>query len=122
MEEYDKLQKEIIATLERLEKSGALDKFMESIPKWILSYTDYTPIITPSCGYKEVSSSTKIMAATFIHDAENKLALAQAYIAYPRELYDSYNNEYREYIQNEDILKYLADYEADCGEGNAWVI
>lgn len=121
MEEYIELQEKILSTLERLEKSGTLDRFTNNIPEKQLGFEDYMPpTITSDYGYSQLKSSCANLASNLLYEAECKMALAKAYANYPTQLYNSYNNEYRKYIQNPDILKFLQDYEADHkGEGNA---
>lgn len=110
----EKLLKEILATAQRMEKSGTLEKMFKNVRGLTgdekLQHTP--PFIAEDYGYKALSDYCLFNALKWASEAETCMAKAKRYSNWVRETYEDYKSREKE-IKQPDILKFIRDYEED---------
>lgn len=110
------LFEKLIATMERLEKTGTLEKFYNSVKEENMLYRVDMPYISEEHDYKDIRDDMYFRTAMSIQNAEKEMGKAKFYMSRTKSLYDTYKpNE--KIITNPDILKFIKDYEEDIGIG-----
>lgn len=100
------LLNKILATMDRLKKSGTLEHFLATAPepKW-----DDVDWPTVAEGYDAMYASCLHKGARALHEAEKFMGIAKHYVMYVDKLYKNYADREEE-IKNPEILKFIKDY------------
>ena len=102
---------QLIATLERLERAGTLQKFLKGAPEvprdelW-----KSTTIPATSKGFKEMHDVCMVAFSLRLSEIERAMAWANYYADYCKNTYDGYVAN-RDKIKNPEILRFIKDYE-----------
>ena len=102
---------QLLATLERLEKAGTLQKSLGGVPEvpreelW-----RSTTIPAGSKGFNEMHDVCMVALSLRLSEMERSMAWANYYANYCKNIYDGYAAN-RENIKNPEILKFMEDYE-----------
>lgn len=110
MNDTEKVE-QLLATLERLEKTGTLQKFLKGAPEvpreelW-----KATSIPALSKGFKEMHDFCMVMLSLRLSEMERAMAWANYYADYCTNVYNGYAPD-RKKIKNPEILKFIKDYE-----------
>lgn len=110
MKDADKVE-QLLAMLERLEKAGTLQKFLEGaseVPREELWKSTTIPAV--SKGFKEMHDSCMVALSLRLSEMERAMAWANYYADYCKNIYDGYAAN-RESIKNPEILSFMKDYE-----------
>ena len=103
--------KQLLATLERLEKAGTLQKFLKEAPEVPRDeLLNSTMIPTVSEGFKKMHDFCMVELSLHISEMEKEMAWANYYAEYCKNIYDDYAAN-RENIKNPEILSFMKDYE-----------
>lgn len=107
-EEYE----ELMATLERIEKSDTLADIVENAPDPSWEDTASTiPAISEKNGFERIHESCLIKMAFALQRLEKEASMIKYINSYCKNLYESYKPREEE-IKHPDILKFIKDYEA----------
>lgn len=114
LEDWKKLEQKRIAVLERLEKAGTLQKFLDELPTLEPSWEHLggLPSIWGPGGYQEIKESCQAQLADYLLEAQTKLQMARFVGEHPTRLYEGYAQRQAE-IKASEILDYLRDFEDD---------
>ena len=102
---------QLLATLERLEKAGTLQKFLKGaseVPKDELWKSTMFPIVSE--GFKKMHGFCMVAMSIHLSEMEKEMAWVNYYAEYCKNIYDGYLSN-RENIKNPDILNFMKDYE-----------
>ena len=102
---------QLLATLERLEKAGTLQKFLggaPEVPREELWRSTTIPAV--SKGFNEMHDVCMVALSLRLSEMERSMAWANYYANYCKNIYDGYAAN-RENIKNPEILKFMEDYE-----------
>ena len=103
--------KQLLATLEHLEKAGTLQEFLKSVPEVPREeLLNSTIIPTVSEGFQTMHDFCTVELYLHISELENEMAWANYYAEYCKNIYDGYVAN-RENIKNPEILSFMKDYE-----------
>lgn len=102
---------QLIATLERLEKTGTLQEFLKEVPE-VPREELWKPamILTVSEGFKKMHDFCMVELSLHLSEMEKEMAWANYYGDYCKNIYDSYAAN-RDNIKNPEILNFMKDYE-----------
>lgn len=103
--------KQLLATLERLEKAGTLQRFLKGVPE-IPKEELWKSTVVPevSKGFKKMHDTCMMAISLHLSEMEREMALANYYANYCKNIYDGYAAD-RENIKNPEILEFMKDYE-----------
>lgn len=102
---------QLLAILERLEKAGTLKEFLKEAPKVPREeLLNSTMIPTVSEGFKKMHDFCMVSVPILLSEMEKTMALANYYVNYCKNIYDSYATN-RDNIKNPEILSFMKDYE-----------
>ena len=102
---------QLLATLERLEEAGTLQKFLKGapeVPREELWKSTMIPAV--SKGFKEMHDFCMVALSLRLSEMERAMAWANYYDEYCKYIYDGYAAN-RENIKNPEILEFMKDYE-----------
>ncbi len=103
--------KELLATLERLEKTGTLQEFLKGapeVPREELWKSMMIPAVSE--GFKKMHDFCMVELSLHISEVEKEKAWVNYYAEYCKNIYDGYAAN-RENIKNPEILNFMKDYE-----------
>ena len=103
--------KQLLVTLERLEKAGTLQKFLggaPEVPREELWKSTTIPAV--SKGFKEMHDVCMVALSLRLSEMERAMAWANYYANYCKGIYDGYAAN-RENIKNPEILRFMKNYE-----------
>lgn len=112
MEETVKLYKQILETLDRLEKAGTLARFFNDTPEENVSNWVELPSIDISKGYKYNKEICQHALARHIYETSKHLAKAKYCMNALERLYTDYKSR-EEKIKHPDVLRFIKEYEGD---------
>lgn len=102
---------QLLATLERLEKAGTLQKFLKEVPEVPRDgLLNSTMIPTVSEGFKKMHDFCMVALSIHLSEMEREMAWVNYYANYCKNIYDGYAAN-RENIKNPEILSFMKDYE-----------
>ncbi len=102
---------QLLATLERLEKAGTLQKFLKGapeVPREELWKSTVIPAV--SKGFKEMHDCCMVALSLRLSEMERAMAWANYYANYCMSIYNGYVAD-RKSIKNPEVLKFMKDYE-----------
>lgn len=107
-----RLYKEILETLQRLEKAGTLEKFFANVPDKPLPIhiAGGIPFLGGTHDYKDIHDFTLHQAALYLNEAYKTLVIMRGLLTHTKKLYEGWVT-YQKDIKNPDILQFLEDYE-----------
>ena len=102
---------QLLATLERLEKAGTLQKFLKGAPE-VRREELWKSTIIPSAtkGFKEMHDACMVALSLRLSEIERATAWANYYAGYCENVYAGYITD-RKKIKNPEILGFIKDYE-----------
>lgn len=102
---------QLLAMLERLEKTGTLKEFLKEAPEVPREESwKSTMFSTVSEGFKKMHDFCMVELSLHLSEMEKEMAWANYYADYCKNIYGSYAAN-RDNIKNPEILKFMKDYE-----------
>ena len=102
---------QLLTTLERLEKTGTLQKFLKGaseVPVDELWRSTVIPAVSE--GFKKMHDTCMVALSLHLSEMEREMAWANYYAEYCKNIYDGYAAN-RGNIKNPEILEFMKDYE-----------
>lgn len=95
MDDYIKLYKQVISTMERLEKAGTLEKFLVDVSSKPFSDQELfvLPYIDGNDSYKRILDHCLMQAGILFKNINDNMGTAKTYIGYIPKLYASYKKD-----------------------------
>lgn len=110
MNDEEKVE-QLLATLERLEKTGTLQEFLKGAPEVPPSERwKSTAIPALSKGFKKMHDFCMVALSLRLSEMERAMAWANYYADYCKNVYNGYIVD-RKKIKNPEILEFIKDYE-----------
>lgn len=107
----DEKVEQLLATLERLEKSGTLHEFLKEapeLPREELWKSAMIPTVSES--FKKMHDACMVELSLRLSEMKKEMAWANYYAEYCKNIYDGYAAN-RDNIKNPEILNFMKDYE-----------
>lgn len=102
---------QLLATLERLEKAGKLQEFLNGVPEVPIDELWKSTVVPEvSKGFKKMHDTCMMAISLHLSEMEREMAWANYYANYCKNIYDGYAAD-RENIKNPEILNFMKDYE-----------
>ena len=107
----DEKVKQLLVTLERLEKAGTLQEFLKEAPEVPREELWKSTMVPPvSEGSKKMHDFCMVALSLRLSEMEKEMAWVNYYAKYCKNIYDGYAAN-RENIKNPEILNFMKDYE-----------